>query len=495
MIRLLALFILVFCGCKSTVKEKPISMTKDHFFIFGGGYSATGNQISLEKNIDYVNSILDERPPKSKYILFADGNAGERSLQYRVNDGFPDKFQEKLIYCLGSIKRINDHYRPHRIASQGPLKKIEIEKFFREKSSEIKKGERLLVYYTGHGGKGDKKDTQNTGLYLWHDGVYRMKDFTTRLQTIPAEVPVVCVMVQCYSGGFQNIIFKEGDPKKGLASNNICGFYATVYNRIAAGCTPEINEEDYQEYSSWFWSALSGKNRKGFKVLRPDYNGDGRTSFDEAHAYTLINLRSIDVPTKTSELVLRQYTPKTFSKSLGVSQKSKLRDYSKYAEPSSRAVIEALIKQLGASLDWNIGDVLREAELLSKKMSSIKKSNESRLKEIKKLKSKVASKIRYHYPELTNLLHPMTHGLLVRDKERMKFILERNKDFILFRNLYDTYEANKEKSSLYESKWVVLRRLARVLENVLYEPYFLQAAPLRVKEKYLQMRKLEKGFL
>ena len=293
---------------------------------------------------------------------------------------------------------------------------------------------------------------------------------------------------------FKNILFKDGDPEKGLAANNICGFYATVFDRLAAGCTPEINDENYQEYSTWFWAALSGKNRQGFKILKPDYNGDGRTSFDEAHAYTLINLRSIDIPTKTSELVLRKYTPKTFSKSLGISQKSKLRDYLKYSDPSSRAVIEGLIKQTGVSLEMNIGDVLKAAEKYSKKMSTIKKANELKLKEIKKLKPKVAAKIRHHYPELSNLLHPAVHTLLVHEKDNMKVLLGEDKNFTQFESLYDSFEANKEKSSMYERKWVTLRRLTRILENVLYEPYFLQAAPPSIKEKYLKIRKLEKSF-
>ncbi|MCM8527437.1 MAG: caspase family protein, partial [Lentisphaeraceae bacterium] len=296
MIRYLALSLFLLSACKTAPIVKQTKPAKDHFFIFGGGYSAIGNQVSLEKNIDYMNSILNVRPPQSKYILFADGNKRERSLQYRINDGFPDNFQEVLIFCLGTTKRINDYYRPHNVVNQGALKKLEIEKYFREKGSELKKDERLFVYYTGHGGKGDKKDPQNTGLYLWHDGIYRMKEFSSRLQSLPPETPVVCVMVQCFSGGFQNIIFKDGDPQKGFAENNICGFYATVHDRMAAGCTPEINEADYQEYSTWFWAALSGKNRLGFKILKPDYDGDRKTSFDEAHAYTLINLRSIDIP-------------------------------------------------------------------------------------------------------------------------------------------------------------------------------------------------------
>ena len=442
-----------------------------------------------------MNSLFKIHPPASSYILFANGQSRERSIQYRVNDGFPDTFQEQIIFCLGSTKRINDHYRPHKVENQGPLKKLEIEKFFREQGTALKKDERLFVYYTGHGGKGDKKDTQNTGLYLWHDGIYRMKDFSSRLQTVPDNVPVICVMVQCYSGGFQNIVFKGGDYKKGLSEKMICGFYATVYNRLAAGCTPEINEENYQEYSTWFWAALTGQNRLGFKILKPDYDGDGKTSFDEAHAYTIINLRSIDIPTKTSDIVLRQYTPKTFNKSLGISQKSKISDYLKFSDPSHNAVISELTRQLKVSPESTIGTVLKISEDLAKDMAALKKKNETLMKEIKKLRPKVAGKVRYHYPELGNLLHPAVNSLLVLEKENMKKILESDKNYLRFKDLYLKYKSNKKAHSILEKKWVVYRRLSRAMENVLYEPYFLQAAPQNVREKYLQIRKLEKGSL
>lgn len=489
------LFLIILCSCKTVPKVKPRPVTKDHFFIFGGGYSATGNQISLEKNIFYMNSLLKEHPPSSKYVLFADGDNGERSLQYRVENSFPDKFQEMVIYCLGTTKRINDFYRPHMVVNQGPLKKVEIEKYFREKGTEIKKGERLFVYYTGHGAKGDKKEPQNTGMYLWHDGIYRMNDFASRLQTVPAEVPVICVMVQCYSGGFQNIVFKDGDPKKGLAENNICGFYATVYDRIAAGCTPEINEEDYQEYSTWFWAALSGKNRLGFKILKPDYNGDGKTSFEEAHAYTLINLRSIDIPTTSSELVLREYTPKTFSKSLGISQKSNVRQFIQFAAPPQKAVIEALAKQTSIPMEWTIGELIQKSEAIAGKMGDLKKVSKDKENNLKKLRPKVAATVKYHYPELGNPHHPAVNEILVGEKESLMKILKADKNFNDFESLYVSFEKDRQQLTLLEKEWVKCKRLIRVMENVLYEPYFLKATPDKIREKYLKMKELERGSL
>ena len=132
-----------------------------------------------------------------------------------------------------------------------------------------------------------------------------MKDFVARLDKLDPQVRVVLVMVQCYSGGFANCIFNEGDAKKGVTGANRCGFYATVHNRPAAGCTPDIDEENYQEYSSSFWSAICGQTRTGQPVAPPDYDGDGRVSFAEAHAYTVLTSNTIDIPVKTSDAFLR----------------------------------------------------------------------------------------------------------------------------------------------------------------------------------------------
>ena len=114
-------------------------------------------------------------------------------------------------------------------------------------------------------------------------------------------------MVQCYSGGFANFIFKDGDPKNDLSKQPRAGFFATVEDRVAAGCTPDIREENYREYSTRFWEALCGETRMGQKVEQPDYNKDGKVSLSEAHTYVIINSQTIDIPIKTSDVFLRKF--------------------------------------------------------------------------------------------------------------------------------------------------------------------------------------------
>jgi hypothetical protein len=115
-------------------------------------------------------------------------------------------------------------------------------------------------------------------------------------------------MVQCYAGGFAHTIFEHGKAESGLSDHARCGFFAQRHDRAAAGCTPDADEADYEEYSSYFWGALAGKSRDGKTVNSADYNADGRVSFAEAHAYAMIECDTIDVPVRTGGAFLRQYS-------------------------------------------------------------------------------------------------------------------------------------------------------------------------------------------
>ena len=115
-------------------------------------------------------------------------------------------------------------------------------------------------------------------------------------------------MVQCFSGGFADVIYDQADPRRGLSPRNRCGFFATTFDRTAAGCTPDIMLDDYREYSTYFWAALCGHTRTGKPVEQPDFLDDGRIGMSEAHAYTMIHSETVDIPVKTSDTFLRQYS-------------------------------------------------------------------------------------------------------------------------------------------------------------------------------------------
>src|SRR5262249_44599783 len=141
--------------------------------------------------------------------------------------------------------------------------------------------------------------------------------------------------------------FNEGDPQKGISPANRCGFFATVHNRPAAGCTPDIDEENYQEYSSSFWAAIGGHSRTGQTVAPRDCNADGRISFAEDHGFTLLNSSTIDIPVKTSDAFLRAFS-KTKADDMPdlITADAQYERLAELASPVERTVLDGLCQEL-----------------------------------------------------------------------------------------------------------------------------------------------------
>ena len=54
----------------------------------------------------------------------------------------------------------------------------------------------------------------------------------------------------------------------------------------------------------------------GKKTISPDYNKDGKTSLNEAHAYVIIHSETIDIPVKTSDIFLRNTVSFNFDQNI-----------------------------------------------------------------------------------------------------------------------------------------------------------------------------------
>ncbi|MCM8533917.1 MAG: caspase family protein [Lentisphaeraceae bacterium] len=479
-------------------KQKALfdSQSKTHFLVLGGGYSAKGNQLSLEKNVLFMDELLTTKiPHKTSYRLFADGKKGERSLKFKAGDTYPSEFQKMLISCFVDESTVNYSYRPHKVLKVADsLTRVNIDRYFEIHGQKLVKGDRLICYFTGHGAKGLKNDEINTGLHMWQDGVYRMKDFSTKVQNLPAGVEVIFVMVQCYSGGFQNVVYKNGDPKKGLTEQKVAGFFSTIHNRISAGCSSEINKKSFQEYSSWFWRALTSRFSQ-VPTIDCDYDSDGKISFEEAHAYTVMNLDSVDIPTMTSEVVLRRHLPAKTKRVLNITKNSKLKEYMKVASPLQLRVIRALLEKTGKDLELTIPALVADSNKFFDQIASIDKKYEGNKRSLKALKAKVTKLLKYHYPEVLNEWNINKFKIFHEKDVLLNKVLSESLDFQKFKKLYLVQKSLKKKSQSLDRQWVYRNRLLRQMENIVYELYFLEGVSSFHKHKYLNMRQLEKSSL
>lgn len=456
----------------------PPAVRNPHFLTIGGGHSASGNQVSLEKNVQYLQRMLKEEGlgKASHSLYFADGNASGRDLQFLDTQFKVPKINEYLARLVGSTKGLHNQYRSHTLKTDGAAKSELLSKWFKTQGKKLgAEQDKLLLYFTGHGGRGEKKKPHNTVMYLWQDKNMRVSELVEELDKLSPEVPVTLVMVQCYSGGFANIIFKEGDATKGLADHARAGFYATLHTRLAAGCTPDINEANYREYSTYFWEALFGQTRLGKPVDKPDYDGDGATSYAEAHAYTILNSSTIDIPVKTSDTFLRHFS-RTKNPEKGKKVDGLLTPDTSYAAliekagTNEKAVLDGLSKRLkigGENRAKTARDQAKKIDEAKKKLNAEKSKLTG---ERNKLRGTLAGVIKKEWPEAANPYHPATTALFQGDAARKLVVqIEHHKDFKRYMELGRKIDELSHKVHDEDRKWVKCQRFLRALENVALE--------------------------
>ncbi len=456
-------FVLLATICTATTVA-----AKDYFLTIGGGSSPGGNQVSLEKNVLFFQRLLSgqQLADAPHDLFFSDGNDPHRDLQFASPDFDVPEANRLLASVFSQEKGLRYQYRNHQLPGrQEAATRANLERWFREVGAKLAAGDRLIVYLTGHGGKGNP--TRNSHFYLWSGERMSVADFVEQLDTVPGEVPVVAVMVQCYSGGFANIVFNDGDPEQGVASAPRCGFFATVEDRVAAGCTADIREENYHEYSSYFWAAIGGEDRLGAAVTSPDYDGDGAVSFAEAHAYALIHSPTIDISVKTSDALLRAY-----SKTEADGHPDLLTAESPYellwehATPAERAVLDGLSEQLALAGP----DRAAAARQLAKDAKEERKPLDTRKREAGKKLNGIRASLRKtlmaRWPELASPWHPSVAGILATEGGDVVAVLQSHSQYSRFVELRSEIEQLSKQTLDLDRRWVKCQRLLRTLENV-----------------------------
>lgn len=448
--RFILLCAIVFCG--------PIC-AEDFFLTIGGGYSPSGNQASLEKNILFYQRLLDSNKPdvSSHGLFFAGGNSGRKDLQVMDKQSLP-KATRLMAEFFGSEKELGLSYRSHNIDDvRGPSKPLNVKLWLQETGSLMKSGDRLIMYVTTHGkGSDDRSNRYDTSISMWGNSSLKVSEIVGMLDKLPEGVEVIAVMVQCHAGGFARFIFNEGDPQKGLSQQKRVGFFATVHDRPAAGCTPDVDEAGYVEYSTYFWAAIAGQDRLGNAIDVPDYNKDGRISLSEAHAYTVLTADTIDLPIKSSEEFLRAH-----SQFQDRQNKELLTDTTGFSEVLTFAddIDQAVLTGLSDQLDLSGEDRLNDAYNKSRGRTSRNRRDTSTAQ----LRTRIASGVKRRWPELANVLNPLSMQLMTNRSDEFVRALQDQKDYKKYR---DALATDESRLSTQEQR-VKYERFLRVADNVI----------------------------
>lgn len=297
--------------------------------VVGGGPSKKYNQVGIESNVRYMERLLPSQAPRR--ILFADGDPTSETVLYEDDKGKESFRKPRVTQIDGS--------------SVMPNVRSEFEKLGSELKTSPNK--QALLYFTGHGSPDRRGGFDNNAYDLWDGNELTVRELASNLDSIPKSTPTVLVMVECFSGGFSNLLFEGGAPDGKLTGRRLCGFFASVPQRMSAGCTPTTDESEYHDFTGYFFSALTGTDRVGRKITGVDYDGNGKVGMNEAFAYCLIHDDSIDTPVCTSETFLRRFVT-TPDRDVFASKYS---DVLKWASPAQKAALTSLRSRLNLEGD------------------------------------------------------------------------------------------------------------------------------------------------
>ena len=472
------------------------SVARDFFLTIGGGSSPAANQISLEKNVLFFQRLLQEQKHELSHndIYFADGRAAGDDLQVMDRDSVP-KANRLMAEFLGSQRNLGLLYRNHEIVGvRGDTTPTSIRGWFTDVGSTMHSGDRLVLYVTAHGNSSDDRNApHDTTISLWNNRSIKVSEVVALLDKLPRGVHVVAVMVQCHAGGFARFIYNEGAPDKGLSAQHRCGFFATVHDRPAAGCTPEINESTYVEYSTYFLEAIAGHTRTGQPIDVPDYDGDGNISFAEAHAYTVLTAGTIDLPITTSgeflgieSLFANDRYPELLSDTAAWGTVLPL------ATPPEQAVLKGLSLQLQLTGDNRIEDAREQAQQLRRSSRGPRGGTRGRqVNPSSQLRQKIAADMKRRWPELANVLNPVAIELLTTRRDEFIAAVEGHRDYKRYREQVDNASGQPDT----EKRKVKYERFVRTAENVILRENLRLLDDTKRLEEYRAIVKAEEGSL
>ena len=322
-----------------------------HALLVGGGPDKENNTAQIEEHLRFVTSLV----PGSgggRFVLFADGKAGSHDLSYTDSTRLTPAQQALDVLLPNDDLGAKVLTRAPEIGAplDGPSRLPAIDHAFRRLAAlSGKAGPPVLVYFAGHGSVSD--DKEKTSLYnLWGEDDLDPATLLREIDLLPPAVPVTLVMAQCFSGGFADVIFKKANSDLPVNGRLITGFFAAESDREAAGCGTETNSPLYQDFSSYFFGALSGHDRLGNRVDGADFDGDGRVSCHEAFCYALLHDDSIDTPVSTSMIFLRRFVEMDDS----VIFTTPYAELLAAATPAQRAALEGLSARLGVTGDQRL---------------------------------------------------------------------------------------------------------------------------------------------
>jgi len=233
----------------------------DEAIIIGGGHDLLSSQGQIELNVQFAKDTFTEKGI-STTLFFTDGDDPANDVYIQHAEAL-DTTHEPISRVFGDYLEQNREYRSHALENvsggtrlqdlQTPLRNI--------LSSAV---EPLWLIYNGHGKQSFSTPDQVT-MELWGSTQLSADDLHHELKATTQ--PLRYVFTQCYSGGFHSIAYEKPTDSLLAAKPQRCGFTSVSAYSLAEGCSASVDTDNYQDYTTYFFAALSGYERDGSIIL------------------------------------------------------------------------------------------------------------------------------------------------------------------------------------------------------------------------------------
>jgi hypothetical protein len=286
MLRLLSLAWLLLTAAPLAAAE-PVTPEHLHVLMISGGGDRENNFASHLSHLRQFADLLarTQMPRDHVTVLASDGSNSTPDLAVRGPE--PEGTWLLEGTALGDLLRHTTDFENSTLAGYDlrPATRAELRRAFGELRARLRPGDTLLVFVTDHG-TSNPRDPLDNRITLWgaHESL-SVRGLRGLLDSLPAQVRVVSLMSQCYSGGFAYLY--DLRSRAPLPSGAACGYFSSTADRPAYGCYPEARGVEAVGHAFEFLQALSS-------------NG----GFSAAHASVLLSDQSPDVPLRSSEVFL-----------------------------------------------------------------------------------------------------------------------------------------------------------------------------------------------
>lgn len=269
-------------------------------WIIGGGPDVYRSQVQIERNVLWALDALRSLSPGTEpEVFFTDGMDPAPDIHEWLLPRQAPRPQRALAQVFDAYWTDGLSFRNHRIPQvAGTTQAESLAGDLTRRLDALEPDDQAWLLFIGHGSYHENLDNS---IELWDRTRLRVSDLLGLFDRAPTETRLRFLFTQCYSGAFARLA---------AAGTNRCGFLAESADRESEGCSAAIEKRDYEDYSTYFFAALTGRPRDhgGLNGIL-DRDADGVVTPLEAHFHVLATAYSSDIPRSTSEAFLLDWRP------------------------------------------------------------------------------------------------------------------------------------------------------------------------------------------